>query len=122
MMEVQRISLEKATNILKALKADFKIILPDGEERGDLFAFKKKSKESLPRYPRNETRKLYVHLLDKLTPGDVTEVPCDGYDPRVISRDISAYACNVWGAGSVTVSTDRDARKVQVLCLTRPGY
>jgi hypothetical protein len=119
MLNVQRIKFEQAVKVLDLLGAKYKIILPDGEEHGELKVAeeKKPTKRNLPSYGRNETRNFFIPLVCNMKAGDVVVVDCAQYDKRVIARDISAYYSNKLGGSTISVATVPNEQKVEVFAL-----
>lgn len=120
MLAVQEKKLKEAIHVLNLVGARYKVITPDGTEYGDLEVKaprKETTKGGFPRYRHGETREFFKGELSGMKAGDAKVIPCGNYDPRVISRDISSYCCQMVGRESVTVLTDRDNNLVEVLAL-----
>lgn len=119
MLNVQRVKFEQAIKVLDLLGAKYKIVLPDGEEHGELKVVeeKKKTKRDLPSYGRLETRNFFLPFVNGMKAGDVVVIDCIEFDKRVIARDISSYYCNYKGKGFVSVFADTAENKVEVFAL-----
>ncbi len=120
MLEVQIKKLDQALKTLDLLGVKYKAITPDGNEYGELEVKVRRAAETLrglPRYNRMETREFFSPLITGMKAGQAKVIECGEYDPRVISRDVSAYCVNTMGAGSVSCLTDRAANAVQVFAL-----
>ena len=92
-MSVVTTTAEKAVSLLKALKADFKIILPTGEEYGDLEVARPKK--------RNNLMPIYVHLIEGMSVGDVNVIHApEGVSVSNLRGAIAGYAFHRWGKGS----------------------
>jgi hypothetical protein len=124
MLEVQEKKLKQAIDVLELLGLEFKVIRPDGFEYGKLEvkALRKEStKAGLPRYKFGETRDFFRADLITMKAGDAKVIDCKGYDPRVISRDISSFCCQNVGREAVSVLTNREKNSVEVLALKDLG-
>lgn len=124
MLEVQIKKLDQAIKTLDLLGVKYKVITPDGAEYGELEVKARRNPETvrgLPRYNRMETRNFFSPLITGMKAGQVKIIECGEYDPRVISRDVSAYCVNTTGTGSVSCLTDRAANAVQVFALKNLG-
>lgn len=124
MLEVQIKKLDQAIKTLDLLGVKYKVITPDGAEYGELEVKARRNPETvrgLPRYNRMETRNFFSPLITGMKAGQVKIIECGEYDPRVISRDVSAYCVNTAGTGSVSCLTDRAANAVQVFALKNLG-
>jgi hypothetical protein len=108
MLDIQKTTIEKLVNVLIAVKAEFKIILPDGSEYGELAAqTKRKAKDNRHRgyiYKRGETKAYYEPLVRDLGVGDAVLVPYDRFDPTVLSGNIGSWAGDTWGPGNYSTS------------------
>ena len=109
MLDIQKVTIEKLVSVLIAVKAEFKIILPDGSEYGALEA---KTAVKSPRgrtlrgyvYKRGETKAYYEPLIRDLAVGDAVLIPFDRFDPTVLTGNIGSYAGDTWGAGNYSTS------------------
>jgi hypothetical protein len=102
----------------------YKVITPDGTEYGDLevkVLRKETTKTGLPRYKFGETREFFRPDLITMKAGYAKVIDCKHYDPRVIARDISSWACQNIGTGSVSCLANREANTVEVFALKDLG-
>jgi len=108
MLDIQKTAIEKLVNVLISVKAEFKIILPDGSEYGELMVqTKRKARDNRHRgyvYKRGETKSYYEPLVRDLGAGDAVLVPYDRFDPTILSGNIGSYAGDTWGPGNYSVS------------------
>ena len=108
MLDIQKTTIQKLVNVLVAVKADFKIMLPDGTEYGELVTqTKRKAKDDRHRgyiYKRGETKAYYEPLVRDLGVGDAVLVPFDRFDPVILTGNVGSYAGDVWGAGNYSVN------------------
>lgn len=110
-MSVKQQALEKALQILDALKCEYKIITSDGQEHGDLVvvANRKRSKPLLP----IGTYANYIRPhLEKMQVGDVAVVPFGKFTGGDLQSNIGARAIHLWGAGSYKSCINGDAVEV----------
>jgi hypothetical protein len=87
---------------LRAMKASFKIILPDGTEFGDLEVVVKKKSKRQPRdplVPRGAYAAVYKPILLSMQPGDVQVFDPHpyGFNVEWYAAAVSAGAVNLWG-------------------------
>jgi hypothetical protein len=108
MLDIQKTAIEKLVNVLISVKAEFKIILPDGSEYGELMVqTKRKAKDNKHRgyiYKRGETKSYYEPLIRDLAVGAAVLIPYDRFDPTILSSNIGSYAGDVFGVGNYSVS------------------
>lgn len=108
MLDIQKTTIAKLVNVLLAVKADFKIILPDGTEYGNLeVKVQEQPKERTRRgyiYKRGETNAYYEPLIRNLGVGEAVLIPFDRFDPTVLTGNIGSRAGDMWGAGNYSVS------------------
>ena len=118
MLAVQKLQLFKFLNLLDGLKAQYKIILPSGEEFGGLEAvLPKVNKRGEPRYPRLAVRNHFLPYVEKLAPGEVTEIPLGDFDIVPLGTNLSAWCCDDWGKGNSTYRTDLGKGVIELLRL-----
>ena len=115
--DVRTIAITRALQLLDSLKAQYKIILPDGSgEYGALeIAVPANKKRSPLAFPYGEVRKYYQPLVENMQKGDVLHIPIDKYDLKQIQGGISTWAADTWGAGSTITSQRRDLGVVEVM-------
>lgn len=100
-MNVVAKAAQQAITLLNALKADFKIILPTGEEYGNLEVVRPKERTRVQHNKRGSLFVIYEPIIKSMRIGDVKAVTIpDGVAPEHIRGAISGYASHHWGAGS----------------------
>lgn len=108
-MSVQTLALNQALKILVALKAQYKVILPDGEEFGELVvkghrnkANKGKRAAKIEAEGRHwgEMAQYIKPQLEGVLPGEVVVIAKDKYDMETLASNVSNYAGIVWGRGT----------------------
>jgi len=101
--------LKKSINILKAMNASYKIIMPDGQ------VFISEAKAFTGRRRRKAVRGLmskhYLPYIKSIKHGELIEVPYAKFKGDDLQRSISSYARYLYGKGSVLTSRN-DKRKV----------
>ena len=106
--------------MLDALKAQYKIVLPDGSVYGKLE--EKPAKTAKPARPNKHMRKYafgetcayYKPFLFCLKPDDVALIPYDRFKGTILAGNVSSYANTLFGAGNYTVHNDKEAKLVEV--------
>lgn len=108
--DFQRATIKKNLAILDNVGAQYKIILPGGEEIGTLVV---KPPARNRKYAFGETRSYYVPIIEaaNLQPGQLVEIPFDRFDPIVLASNVPAYTYSLWGKGN-TASHRNDAKGV----------
>ena len=109
MTEIEKQTANKAVQLLAALKAEYKIILPDGTEFGTLETknkTKKKSKGERTRIPNGIIGPLYKEKVLSAKVGDViqlsiTNLP-NNITPEMLRSSATAFASGVWGYKTYT--------------------
>lgn len=119
MLEVQKEGLARALNVLNGLGAQFKIILPDGTEYGDLVAAPKKEEKKRKRnpspYPIGALQSYFQPILEALKPGAAVEVPADKFDIESLRGSMTAWAGKTWGRKTFISRTDKTKNVVEFL-------
>ena len=107
MTEIQIQAANRAIILLRAAGVDYKVILPDGTEHGDLEVVVHKKRTRTQRVPSGSLMPLYKSKLDAAQIGDVVQISIEdaakyGATPEGMRSSITAYANNLWGKGSYT--------------------
>mgnify|MGYP006302911423 CR=1 FL=1 len=107
--------------LLRSVKAEFKIIMPDGTEYGELVIASKdsdgelRSKKRMFRMPVGKMRDHYKPYIENLKSGDVAQIPFDHFERHQLRQAVSAWACSNWGSGNVrTCITDEHVEVLRV--------
>jgi hypothetical protein len=114
-MSIQQRELDKFLGLLKGLNAQFKIVIPDGDnklEYGDLAVIQHKR---VARVPRGSCLKVYESAMKKLAIGNVVAIPFNDLPVESIRSSICSWAIRTWGLGSVTTMINRDNNTIEVL-------
>jgi hypothetical protein len=119
MLEVQKEGLKRALIILSGLGAQYKIILPDGTEYGDLVVApkveEKKRKRKPSPYPIGALQNYFQPMLDALRPGDAVEVPAGKFDIESLRGSMTAWAGKTWGRKTFISRSDKTRNVVEFL-------
>lgn len=113
-MKVTELAVARALVILKSLKAEYKIILPDGAEYGDLVIQPKKAKRQF-KYPIGEMADHYRPFVKNMKPGEVVSVPLGKFEAEHLRGTMTGHFAKTWGAGSTMTTINKKAKTVEVL-------
>ena len=102
---VQQRTLEGAIAVLRALKMQFKIIGPDGEEYGELVLESPKKSPRKWSVPSGYYSNYVRPLMENMQVGDVVQIPIKDYNAAQLGSSTSSFACRLWGNGSATYCT-----------------
>jgi hypothetical protein len=112
-MNVVAKAAQQAITLLNALKADFKIILPTGEEYGNLEVVRPKERTRVQHNKRGSLFAIYEPIINSMQVGDVKVVAIpEGVAPEHIRGAISGYASHHWGAGSAKTCVNDNAVEI----------
>lgn len=106
---------QKALATIKASGAQFRIILPDGTQYGNLEVRGPKPKKRNLKHPYGALKAHYFPFVKDLQPGGFVEVPWGAFLPGPLMSGISAWGCHTWGNGKITVAVNRDRKCIEVL-------
>jgi hypothetical protein len=110
---LQAVAVRRALRILDAAGAVY-AVQHEGETYGTLIVIDPKQPRA-ERYARGETRAHYQPYIDCMAPGDSAEIPFGPFDPTILSSNLTAAVCRVWGAGSFVTRRNSAKRVIQVL-------
>lgn len=100
-MNVVAKAAQQAISLLTALKADFKIILPTGEQYGNLEIASPKPEPRYRRYPHGTLVNVYRPFLDEMVVGDTRVIPApEGIEVKHLRGAVAGHASKFWGNGS----------------------
>lgn len=120
-MDIISKALEQAERILKGVRANYIIVMPDGETRvnGDLkLAAPEVQHKRHFKFKRGELKAIYGEPLDALQAGDVWKCsPPVGVTPDELRAAAGTYAARVHGKENVMTSVDNKAGTVEILRL-----
>ena len=111
-MSVKQHALEKALQILRALKCQYKVITIDGQEYGDLVVVATNRQRNKPLLPIGTYSNYIRPHLEKLKVGDVAVVPFGNFTGGELQSNIGARAIHMWGKGSYKSCINGEAVEV----------
>lgn len=92
-MSIKDVALSRAIAMLHSIGAEYKIVLPDGREFGEL-ASKQAAK------PRANYKYLYSDTIAVMHPGDVATIQANGHDIGALQSAVASHCGQLWGKGS----------------------
>lgn len=106
MKQIQLQTVDRAVAFLNAAGVEYKIILPDGTEYGDLEVMPKK-RTRIQRVAHGTMTGLYKEKISTAEIGDVIQVAIAdiealGAKPESLRSAATAYASMTWGNGTYT--------------------
>jgi hypothetical protein len=111
--------VERSIHTLRAMRAKFIIVLPDGETivEGDLKLEEPKlgRRRRNPDIPRGALTSYYMPYLQNMKPGDLVEIPYGNFPPAVLAGSISSRVCQMWGNKTTTTAQNSEKKVVEVL-------
>jgi len=108
---------QKSISTLTALQnygVKFKVILPTGQEFGELEVVKEKTRTRIVSKlrPMGTIRKYISPFLEDMKAGDIRVVPMSkdipDFDSKKLLSSISGYCCQKWGNGCSVVAPTAD--------------
>jgi hypothetical protein len=116
LLDIQRKNLTTWATLMEKWGVQFKIILPDGTEYGALEVVVPKARTRRPgMYPFGALQAYFKPMVEKMTAGDVVQVPCGEFDPERLRGAISAWTTTNWGKGGASTYTNKDKHAIEVM-------
>ena len=118
MLHVQQEALKRLINTLNGMQAQYKIILPDGTEFGDLRIAppeEPKRKRSRSSFPIGALQKYFQPILEGLKPGQSVEIPADKFPLESLRGAMTAWAGKTWGKNTFISHANKDKGVVEFL-------
>lgn len=112
--KTEQIAIDRAITLLRSLKAQYKIILPDGTEYGELTVAKAKAKRTF-KHPHGMMSAYFQPLVKDMKPGDVLVIDASIYGPVDLRATLSGWCSARWGKGNVITSINHETNSVEVL-------
>ena len=110
--------VERSIMALRASKAKFIIVMPDGETivEGDLKLEEPKLKRQRQKsdFPRGALTVYYMPYLQNMKPGDMVEVPFGNFPAVVLAGSISSRVCQMWGRKTAMTAQNMEKKVVEV--------
>ena len=118
MLEIQKQKIEQLIAVLSGVEAQYKIILPDGTEYGELtVSVEVEGKRRPLAHPYGTVTRYVQPYLLALEVGEALEIPAGGYGLERVRSVSCSCASRLWGNGAVTTYANADTDKVEVLRL-----
>lgn len=112
MSNIKQQTLKRALSMLDAIGAKYAIIDAQGKKYGSLDVNEKKRQT---KYAHGELSSYCASHISKMSVGDVVEIPVGKYDGNDVRASAVSWACYHWGNGTVTTSTSKTKKIVEVL-------
>jgi len=112
--KVQKLTLNRAIELLMALKFPFAIVDSTGLVHGGL-EVKNDIKKRERKHPHGDRSRYARQYASKLEIGQEINVPCDIYDPEDLRSSIISVCHHQWGKASVITTFNRLTNHVEVL-------
>ncbi len=111
--------VERSIIALRAAKAKFIIVMPDGQtiSHGDLKLEEPKlgRRKRNPDIPHGALTAHYMPYLQDMKPGDMVEVPYGNFPPAILAGSISSRVCQLWGRKTTMTAQNAEKNVVEVL-------
>jgi hypothetical protein len=104
--------VEKVVRLLRLLNAEYKIILPCGDDFGTLEVVPAKQPKS--HAVARSARLYYWPLIETMVPGERRVIDAGDFDLAKFAGNMQAFCIHRWGTGCVTYTTDRTANTVTI--------
>lgn len=115
MFEVQKAAVVRAIRTLEAVANEVNFAIEfEGKTYGNHKLMPNNAKIT-PRYKRGETRKHYAPYFKGAKIGDVIQIPFAGFDPTVLSANISAACVHTFGKGNATTYKNMKTNCIEVM-------
>lgn len=118
MLDIQKKQLEILLTVLNKAGAQYKIILDDGTEYGELeVQTKKVMKRRSSLLPKGTLSNHYVPYVENLQAGEVISIPLDGFEVEPLRSSFSSWAHAHWGGSGATTMLNKKTNHLEVLRL-----
>ena len=118
MLDIQKIAIQNLVAMLDKANAQYKIILDDGTEFGELqVQAKKEMKRRSSLLPRGTLKNHYTPYVSGMQIGEVTEIPCTGFDAESMRSSLSSWIHQNWGSSAGSTMINRTTGNLEVLRL-----
>lgn len=118
MLDIQKKQIEIFLTVLNKAGAQYKIILDDGTEYGELeVQTKKEMKRRSPLLPRGTLSNHYVPYVANLQAGEVVSIPLTGFEVEPLRSSLASWTHAHWGIGAATTMLNRKTNHLEVLRL-----
>lgn len=113
--KVQKLTLQRAIELLVALKFPFAILDSTGLVHGGLEVKNSKTKQREKKYPHGQRSKYAKQYVSNMETSQEICVPCDIYDPEDLRSSIISVCHKKWGKSSVITTLNRPANHIEIL-------
>lgn len=118
MLDIQKVAIQNLIVMLNKAGAQYKIILDDGTEYGELqVQAKKEMKRRSSLLPRGALKNHYTPYVCDMQVGEVTEIPTAGFDAESIRSSLSSWIHGNWGASAGSTMVNKSTGNIEVLRL-----
>ena len=122
-MDIIAKALEQAERILKGVRAQYIIVMPDGETRtrGNLKLAEPEVARTKRQHhvPRGFYKQVYAAPIDALEPGEVWKsTPMEGIKAADLRGAAGAYAARIYGRENIMTTVDTLTNTVEILRLS----
>lgn len=118
MLDIQKVAIKNLVAMLDNAGAQYKIILDDGTEYGELqVQAKKEMKRKSSLLPRGTLTNHYTPYVSNMKVGEVTSIPFTGLDAESLRSSLSSWIFQHWGASAGTTMINKKTGHLEVLRL-----
>lgn len=115
-MSIQEQAVQKATALLNAVGAKYKIVLENGAEIGELEVEVKKPRTRSPsKYPHGTLSAYYSPFVDGLKVGEQTKIPFSTFEAEELRGPLTAKLSKIWGPDSYITAVNRQESVIEVV-------
>lgn len=118
MLKVQQEALTRLITALDGMQAQYKIVLPDGTEYGNLRIAppeEPKRKRQKSPYPIGALQNYFQPFLDGLKPGQAVEIPSNGFRIESLRGAMTAWAGKTWGKNTFISHANKEKGVVEFI-------
>lgn len=113
--KVQKLTLQRAIELLVALKFPFAILDSTGLVHGGLEVKTNKTKQREKKYPHGQLSKYAKQYISNMEASQEICVPFDIYDPEDLRSSIMSVCHQKWGKSSVVTTLNRPTNHIEIL-------
>lgn len=112
--QIQKVTLDRATTLLAALKFSYAIVDSTGIVHGNLEVKSNKRKRE-KKYPHGERSAYAREYVSHMEVGHEANVPFDYYDPEDLRSSVMSVCHQKWGAASIVSTINHTAHQVEIM-------
>jgi hypothetical protein len=117
MREIEKKVLNRALQMLDAIKCEYAVVDADGNQHGELQIQPKKTKRPM-KYEWGALTNHVRPLVQNMKIGDVVKVPVAPFDVASVQGLVGSCCFKLWGKGAHTASITKDRLYIEVLKLS----